>query len=60
MPIYEYSCMKCGDRFEKLQKDSTHQPIDCPSCGSTVVKRELSTFSSAGASPSATECFSGG
>jgi putative FmdB family regulatory protein len=59
MPIYEYSCMKCGYRFEKLQKDGTTQPTDCPSCSSSEIKRELSTFSSAGAAPSA-GCFSGG
>ena len=60
MPIYEYSCMKCGDRFEKLQKDSTTQTPDCPTCKSSEVKRELSTFSSVGVVSSPAECFSGG
>ena len=60
MPIYEYSCMKCGDRFEKLQKDITTHATDCPSCRSTEVKREISPFSPAGAVSSSTGCFSGG
>jgi putative FmdB family regulatory protein len=60
MPIIEYSCVKCGKHFEKLQKDSTTQPTDCPSCGAAEVKRELSTFSSAGAVSSSAGCSSGG
>jgi len=52
--------MKCGHRFEKLQKDSTAVTAECPSCGSDEVKRELSTFSAAGSSSSAAGCFSGG
>lgn len=60
MPIYEYLCMKCGNRFEKIQKDSATRLIDCPSCGAPEVKRELSTFSSGGIASEATGCFSGG
>jgi putative FmdB family regulatory protein len=60
MEIYEYMCTKCGSHFEKLQNDSVAQPENCPSCGSSEVKRELSIFSSAAAAPSAMGCFSGG
>jgi putative FmdB family regulatory protein len=60
MPIFEYLCMECGHRFEKLQKDSSTHPADCPSCGSAEVRRELSTFSPAGAVSSVAGCFSGG
>jgi putative FmdB family regulatory protein len=59
MPLFEYSCMKCGYRFEKLQKDANVQSAECPLCGSVEVKKELSTFSSGG-STSASSCFSGG
>ncbi len=62
MPIFEYSCTKCGLRFEKLQKDITLQTAECPSCGSAEVKKEISSFSSnsASGSASAASCFSGG
>jgi putative FmdB family regulatory protein len=59
MPVYEYSCLKCGYRFEKLQKNSSTIEPDCPTCGSNEVKKELSTFSSVGSTSSA-GCFSGG
>lgn len=45
MPVYEYSCKKCGHRFEKLQKNVEAGPISCPNCNSTEVKKEISSFS---------------
>jgi putative FmdB family regulatory protein len=34
MPIYEYACEHCGDRFEKLRPMSAAgQPLPCPACG---------------------------
>ena len=50
MPIFEYVCMSCGNRFEKLQKAGAACEPGCPACGSAEVKKELSIFSSAGAS----------
>jgi putative FmdB family regulatory protein len=36
MPIYEYRCGSCGERFERLQK-LADPPVDaCPACGSPV------------------------
>ncbi len=46
MPIYEYQCKKCGEKFEvkrsiwDLKKD-----IKCPKCGEQDVDRVFSTFS---------------
>ncbi|NTW88337.1 MAG: zinc ribbon domain-containing protein [Desulfobulbaceae bacterium] len=60
MPIYEYLCTKCGARFEKLQKSGATSELECPTCGSTEVKKEFSTFSSTGSSSSTAGCFSGG
>lgn len=38
MPLYEYQCEACQQRFEKIQKFSD-PPIDtCPSCGGRVNK----------------------
>jgi putative FmdB family regulatory protein len=36
MPIYEYRCATCGERFERIQKFAD-PPVDaCPACGSPV------------------------
>lgn len=47
MPIYEYSCSKCGHEFELLVRSSTIP--DCPSCHSTALEKRLSVFATAGA-----------
>src|SRR5215467_7183905 len=41
MPIYEFECTECGERFERLQKLSDPDPTDCPTCGKPHVKRRL-------------------
>ena len=33
MPIYEYKCEKCGERFEKQQSYGDPAPAHCPSNG---------------------------
>jgi putative FmdB family regulatory protein len=48
MPMYEYSCTKCGQRFEKLEKKAATETVACPNCGSTEVSKEISSFSSTG------------
>jgi putative FmdB family regulatory protein len=41
MPIYEFECPDCGERFERLQKLADADPKDCPTCGKPHVKRRL-------------------
>jgi putative FmdB family regulatory protein len=38
MPIYEYQCQECHNRFEKLQKLSDKPCKKCPSCGGALRK----------------------
>ena len=59
MPIYEYSCTKCGQQFEKLQKNAAEETVVCPNCGSTEGNKEFSSFSSTESS-SAASCNTGG
>ncbi|HEX7325435.1 MAG TPA: zinc ribbon domain-containing protein [Rhodanobacteraceae bacterium] len=33
MPIYVFRCESCGEKFERLQKLSDHDPDTCPHCG---------------------------
>jgi len=66
MPIYEYQCTQCGDKFEVRQsigEDSTK--LNCPKCNTPNPKRLISQFFSPGSSmaePSGTSyptCSSG-
>ncbi len=43
MPIYEYICQDCHNKFEKLvlKRD---QEIACPSCGGSRNERQYSVF----------------
>ena len=42
MPIYEYECTQCGQRFDRLQKLSDPDPSACPACGAPKVHRLVS------------------
>lgn len=33
MPLYEYRCVKCGHRFEKIESLSASDSKKCPKCG---------------------------
>ncbi|MDY6845419.1 MAG: zinc ribbon domain-containing protein [Thermodesulfobacteriota bacterium] len=47
MPIYEYECQKCNERFEILQKLSEDKNVvECPQCHTYNTQRVLSLFSS--------------
>ena len=41
MPIYEFECAACGNRFDRLQKLSDPDPSVCPNCGAERVSRRL-------------------
>lgn len=48
MPIYEYSCKKCGKTVELLQKmGSDGAGVPCPACGETALVKLLSVTSPA-------------
>jgi putative FmdB family regulatory protein len=43
MPLYEYQCEACGQRFEVIQKFSDPPPDACRKCGKGPVQRLLSS-----------------
>ncbi len=52
MPLYEYACADCNERFEILQSmGEGSEDLSCPSCKGPSVERQLSTFAGM-ASPS--------
>ena len=44
MPVYEYRCESCGERFEKLVRSMRQDPPEmrCPACQGTEVRRLIS------------------
>jgi putative FmdB family regulatory protein len=45
MPIYEYRCKKCQNKFEELVGLGTRdEDMVCPGCGSSSVERAFSVF----------------
>ena len=47
MPIYEYRCESCDERFEELVR-RPDDPVACPECDGTEVRRLLSAFAGVG------------
>ncbi len=43
MPIYEFECGNCGERFEELAAAGT-ESSSCPACGIEGAERRLSSF----------------
>jgi putative FmdB family regulatory protein len=66
MPLYEFQCTECDSAFEELVRASSAIPdIQCPQCGSTDVRRKVSTFASkisggGAAAPARQACAPGG
>jgi putative FmdB family regulatory protein len=40
MPLYEYECDQCGNRFEAIRKFSDAPLTACPKCGGPVHKMQ--------------------
>jgi putative FmdB family regulatory protein len=50
MPIYEYSCDECGEKFELFVRSVSRQSdLTCPKCGSQNVHKAISLFGVGGA-----------
>ena len=43
MPIYEYECEACGNRFELIQRLSDEPVVICPGCGEPKVHKLMSS-----------------
>ncbi|MBX3169332.1 MAG: zinc ribbon domain-containing protein [Candidatus Eremiobacteraeota bacterium] len=59
MPIFEYACNQCEQRFEKLLRKSD-QEVDCPKCRSQDLRKLFSTFASPAADAPQDFCPPGG
>lgn len=50
MPIFEFVCSECGKEFDILISASKKDQVECPACGSSQLKKKLSSFSTTGGS----------
>jgi len=61
MPIYEYECKECKERFEALLSvNEDDQSLRCPNCQGNKLQKVLSLFSSASTKSSGAGCISSG
>ena len=49
MPIFEYQCRKCGEKFEQIVLREGVE-VKCPKCGASRTERLLSGFAVSGGS----------
>ena len=60
MPIYEFQCRECGEKFERLCKISDKEnEITCPKCGKKAAERQLSRFATVSSGSSDANCVPG-
>jgi putative FmdB family regulatory protein len=51
MPIYEFICEDCFEEFEELVGFSqTEIELNCPACGSELIRKKISSFAALGSS----------
>jgi putative FmdB family regulatory protein len=58
MPIYEFECKECGERFEELVSSSA-EGATCPACRSRNARRLLSPVAPPGRQPRGAKVRSG-
>lgn len=64
MPLFEYRCQGCGERFEVLVRDES--AVECPKCHGQALEKQFSVFavnahgSQAPSTPCGRECDSPG
>ena len=49
MPIYDYRCADCDERYDQLVRRA-EDVVTCPACGSERAERLLSVFAGMGTS----------
>jgi len=58
MPVYEYTCNRCGKELELLVPSSRSKPA-CIHCGSRKLTRRLSAFAAHSGSSASLPCSAG-
>ena len=56
MPIFEYICQDCGEKFEDLVIGSSDDPVPCPMCKSDRTLKLISLISAKGIASGCATC----
>ena len=62
MPVFEYKCTNCNNKFEVLHKSSINtEEVTCPNCNSSKNKKLFSAFNASveSSSYSGSSCSTG-
>lgn len=60
MPIYEFRCQDCGEKFSVMVSISEKDKVACPACQSTNIKQLVSNCSYIGSACSSGKTRFGG
>ncbi|MER3456562.1 MAG: zinc ribbon domain-containing protein [candidate division GAL15 bacterium] len=60
MPVYEYVCTQCGERFERLVAYAEADRVCCRRCGAPEVRRLVSVIAPPRPARSSEGCGCGG
>lgn len=44
MPIYEFKCKKCGQKFEDIVFSNDYSKVSCPNCNGKSIEKLISVF----------------
>ncbi len=59
MPMYEYRCEACDEKFEAIVRVTERDNVKCPECGKKA-RKQVSAFSFGGDNGSVTGLSGGG
>ncbi len=60
MPVYEYECKSCGEKFERKRGIAeSDSKVKCPKCGAKEPRRVFSAFARGPSSFSGGSCAPG-
>lgn len=57
MPVYEYQCQECGEKFEQLVLNQRQaDDLTCPHCGAKKISKLFSVFGGSSGKASGPSC----
>jgi len=56
MPIFDFLCQNCGNKFDVMISNADKDKVKCPECNSPEVKQLLSLFNTGGAKTASPGC----
>ncbi|WP_054697404.1 FmdB family zinc ribbon protein [Syntrophomonas palmitatica] len=52
MPIFDFQCQDCGEKFDLMISNNEKDRVKCPRCSSSHIKQMLSLFNTGSSSKS--------